>query len=169
VVFRVKEELAAAVPPLAEIRGKVLDGWRTEEARRALTEKAKAALASGDLKALGAPVADAKSADAYEHGKHPAVRAALLDTADGKTTAPVWTERGLWAARILSRTAVGEVDFGKRKAVVEALQREAGDRLLQAEQQQMLAQGRLRPGFSSLWGRLDGIWVSEIPDQTVLE
>jgi peptidyl-prolyl cis-trans isomerase D len=169
VVFRVKEELAAAVPPLAEIRAKVLDGWRTEEARRALSEKAKAALASGDLKALGAPVADAKSPEAYDLGKHPAVRAALLDTADGKTTAPVWTDRGLWAARILSRSAVGEVDFGKRKAVVEALQREAGDRLLQAEQQQMLAQGRLRPGFSSLWGRLDGIWVSEIPDQTVVE
>jgi peptidyl-prolyl cis-trans isomerase D len=168
-VFRVKEELAAAVPPLAEIRDKVLEGWRTEEARRALTEKTKATLASGDLQALGAPLPDAKTIDAYDLGKHPGIRAALLDTADGKLTAPVWTERGLWAARILSRTSMGDVDFAKRKAVLEVIQREAGDRMLQAEQQQMLAQGRLRPGFSSLWGRLAGIWVSEIPDQTVLE
>ncbi len=171
VVFRVKEELPAAVPPLAEIRDKVLAGWRTEESRRLLMEKTKAALAGGQLAALGGTVqAQTTTLQSYsELGKHPAVRTALLDGTEGKASVPVWTERGLWIGKVTGRTPMGPVDFEKRRMLVEILQKEAAQSLLEAEQSRMLQQGRLRPGFSSLWGRLDGIWLSELPDGPPVE
>lgn len=166
VVFRVKEELPAAVPPLAEIRAKVLDAWKLEESRRLLTEKARAALAGGDLKAFGgALTSESKTVEAYDLAQHPAVRAALLDAQPGKVCGPVWTERGLWAAKVASRAPMEPVTFDKRKALVESLQQTAGQRLLMAEQSQLLQQGRLRPGFSSLWGRLNGIWMADLPEE----
>lgn len=161
VVFRVKEELPAAVPPLAEVRDKVLEAWRLEESRRLLTEKVKGSLAGGDLQAAGVPSPHASTLEAYPLGRHPAVRAALLDAEPGKVCGPVWTEQGLWAGKVLSRGAMPPVDLEKRKALVETLQREAAQRLLEFEQTHLLQQGRLRPGFSSLWGRLDGVWISD--------
>jgi peptidyl-prolyl cis-trans isomerase D len=166
VVFRVKEELPAAVPPLAEIRAKVLEAWKMEEARRLLAEKVRAAVAGGDLKAAGGSFAsESKTLEAYDLAQHPAVRAALLDAQPGKVCGPVWTERGLWAGKVVSRAPMEPVTFEKRKTLVEALQRESGQRLLMAEQSQLLQQGRLRPGFSSLWGRLNGIWMADLPEE----
>lgn len=171
VVFRVKEELPAAVPPLAEIREKVLAGWLLEESRRLLVEKTKATVASGDLQALGQGVrTESTTVAAYASlGEHPAVRAALLDGPIGKPSAPIWTEQGLWVGKVTGRAPMAPVDFTMRKALVESLQRESGQRLIQAEQAQMLQQGHLRSGFSSLWGRLNGIWVSDMPDRTVVD
>lgn len=168
VVFRVKEELAASVPPLAEIRDKVLEGWRLEESRRVLLEKTRAALAGGSgLNALGGSYTEAtKTLEGVgEPARQPAVRAALLDGPDGKVLGPFWTAQGLWAGRVKARTPMPAPTFEQRRGVIETLQRESGQRVLMAEQSQMLQQGRLRPGFSSLWGRLNGIWLADLADE----
>ena len=52
-VFRVQEERPIAVPALGEIKAKVLDAWKLEEARKAALAKAQAAVKAGDLKAHG--------------------------------------------------------------------------------------------------------------------
>jgi peptidyl-prolyl cis-trans isomerase D len=162
VVFRVREERPVAVPPLNEIRAKVLEGWKQEEARKAAM--AKAVAAGGDLKALGA----VESKDAVtlaslgELGQHPLIRKALLDTAAGKTTAPIWSPEGkVWVARIKARTAAEPLTFETRRTLVDALQSQVAENLLTAELRTLSQDGRLHPGFSSLYGRFGGIWKNE--------
>jgi len=162
-VFRVQEEKPTAVPPLAEIRGKVLAAWKDEEARKALQTKVKAGLASGDLKALGeVKTQEATSLSALgDLGQHPGIRQALLNTPEGKLTPALWTAEGkLWAARITGRTPAPALDFEKRRALVADLQNAGAQKLLVAELQDLDRNGNLRPGFSSLWGRFGGIWMN---------
>ena len=161
VVFRVREERPIAVPPLAEIQAKVLAAWKLEEARRTATAKAQAAVKGGDLKALGTPTAqDAVTiASLGELGKHPAIRTALLNTAVGQLTAPIWTPDGkLWVARIKARTPADPLTFGSRRALIEAIQMDVAQKQLTAELQDLERNGDLHPGFSSFYGRYNGIW-----------
>jgi len=162
-VFRVQEERPIAVPPLSEIRDRVLTAWKLEEARKVATEKAKAALQSGDLKALG----EGKSQEnttlsaLAELGQHPGIRKALLETPEGKFTPVLWNPEGqVWVARIKSRTPAEPLNFEKRQALVREIQRAGSEKLLVSELQDLEAKGRLRPGFSSFWGRFGGIWIN---------
>ena len=162
-VFRVQEERPVAVPPLAEIRDRVLSAWKLEEARKVAQEKAKAVVASGDLKALG----EVKSQEGVtlaslgELGQHPAIRKALLETPEGQLTPILWSPEGkAWVARLKTRVAAEPLTFEKRQALVRELQRAASEKLLVSELQDLDTKGRLRPGFSSLWGRFGGIWIN---------
>jgi peptidyl-prolyl cis-trans isomerase D len=175
-VFRVQEERPVAIPPLAEIKGKVLEAWQLEEARKTAQAKAQSAVKAGDLKAVGAPVAqDAVTiASLGELGKHPAIRKALLDTPVGQLTPVLWTPDGkLWVARIKARVPAEPLTFGARKSLVELIQQETAQKFLAAEIQTLERDGDLHPGFSSFYGRLSGIWrnkealgsgVDSIPD-----
>lgn len=163
VVFRVVEEKPAAVPPLAEIRDKVLAVWRSEEARKALRAKAEAALASGDLAALGGVKTQEAAAlsSLGELAQHPGIRRALLTTAEGQLTAPFWNPDGqLWVARIKARTPAPELTFEARQNLVRELQAQVSQRLLGAEIQALEAEGLKHPGLSSFRGRLNGIWIN---------
>jgi len=159
-VFRVQEERPVAIPPLAEIKDKVLDAWKLEEARKAALAKAQEAIKGGDLKALGTPVAqDATISSLGELGRHPAIRKALLDTPAGQLTPLLWTPDGkLWAARIKERGAPMTLSFPARKTLIEQIQQEAAQKLLSAELQALERDGDLHAGFSSLYGRFNGIW-----------
>ncbi|BDU74402.1 peptidylprolyl isomerase [Mesoterricola silvestris] len=161
-VFRVQEELPVAVPPLADIKAKVLTAWKLEEARTAL--RAKADQAAGDLKALGTPeTKDGVTIQSLaELGQHPAIRKALLETPAGKATPPCWTPDGkIWVARIKERTPAAPLTFETRRTLVEALQTGVAEKLLTAELMTLAEEGRKRPGFSSLYGRFGGIWRNE--------
>jgi len=162
-VFRVQEERPVAVPPLTEIRDRVLTAWKLEEARKVTLEKAKAAVSSGDLKALGELKnhEGATLTSLGELGQHPAIRKALLDTPEGQLTPILWSPEGkAWVARIKSRVAPEALTFEKRQALVRGLQQTASEKLLVSELQDLDSKGRLRPGFSSLWGRFGGIWIN---------
>lgn len=162
-VLKVKEERSPAIPPLNEIRNKVLEAWKLEESRKAAFAKAKSAVASGDLTSLGAPTnQENKSiAELAELGAHPAIRKALLDTADGQLTPLLWNHEGsLFVARIKTRTAAEPLTFEKRQALVKAIQQQVSEKVLGAELQSLFQQGKLKPGFSSFWGRYNGIWTS---------
>lgn len=163
VVIRPLEEKPVGIPPLKEIRGKVLEAWREEEARKAAFDKAKAVLASGNLAGLGSVQVQAAGSIAAlgELGQHPAIRRALLDTREGALSAPAWTPEGkLWVARITSRTAAAPLDFEARRSLVKEIQRSESEKLTNAEIGDMEEKGRMRPGLSSLWGRLNGIWTN---------
>lgn len=161
-VFRVEEERPVAVPPLADIRAKVLDAWKQEEARKAVM--AKALKAAGDLKALGTP--ESKDAVAIaslgELGQHPAIRKALLDTPVGQATVPCWTPDGkVWVARIKARTPAEPLTFETRRALVEGIQEQVAQKLLSAELRTLAQTGSKHPGLSSLYGRIGGIYKNE--------
>jgi len=162
-VFRVQEELPLAVPPLKEIRAKVLAAWKLEEARRKTTERAKAAVAAGDLKALGAPSTkeNATIQSLGGLGEHPAIRKALLDTPVEAFTPVLWNPEGqVWVARIKARTPAEPPTFEKRLQVVRTIQSTISQELLEAERKDLDAKGRQRSGFSSLWGRFGGVWMN---------
>lgn len=163
VVLRVQQELPIAVPPLAEIRTKVLEAWKLEEARRVAQDKAKAAAQAGDLSPLGAPVVQeaVTVASLAELGKQPAIRKALLDTPVGQLTPVLWTPEGkVWVARIKARLAAEPLTFETRRTLVEAIQSDVAGKLLNAELRTLDNEGRKHPGFGSFWGRLSGVWIN---------
>jgi peptidyl-prolyl cis-trans isomerase D len=164
-VLRVQQELPLAVPPLKEIRLKVLTAWQKEEARKRLLAKVADALkAGGDLKAL-APVTRSESAKAPKDipgTTEPAIRKAVLETPAGQLTPALWGPDGqLWIARITARTPAPAMDFEGRKRLVEELQNQEADKRFTAELRTLETEGRKRPGFSSLWGRMSGIYMDE--------
>jgi hypothetical protein len=163
-VFRVQEERPIAVPPLAEIQAKVLAAWKLEEARKALLAKANEAIKAGDLKPLGAPAAqDAVTiASLGPLGKQPAIRKALLDTPAGQLTPALWTPEGkLWVARVKARVPAEPLSFAARKTLIEQLQQEVAQKFLSAELTSLEQSGELHPGFSSFYGRFNGIWRNQ--------
>ena len=172
IVFRVQKELPTAIPVLAEIRTKVLDAWKLEEARRIALDKGQAGLKSGNLGALGTPATQegVTITSLAELGKHPAIRKALLDTPVGQLTPALWTPDGkLWAARIKARTPAAPLTFETRHTLVEAIQGEVAEKLLTAELQALSSEGHQHPGLSSFWGRLSGIWINEEAEKRSLE
>ena len=172
IVFRVQEERPSTVPPLAEIRAKVLAAWKLEEARRIAQDKGKAAVKAGDLNALGTPAAqDAVTiASLNELGKQPAIRKALLDTPAGQFTPVLFTPDGkVWVARIKARVPAEALTFDARRTLVESIQTEAAGKLLTAELRSLDTKGRQRPGLSSFWGRIDGIWINKEAEKKLME
>ena len=171
-LFRVQEELPEAVPPFKEIRAKVLAAYRLEEARRQAAAKAQQALKAGGLAAVG-PVTDQAAgplAALRELAGHPGIRKALLDTPVGQATPVLWTQDGkLWAARITSREAAPALDFEGRRKLLREVQSTEAQKLLSDELQALDRQGRMRPGLSSLWGHLGGIYINNAAVQVPVE
>ncbi|WP_306590562.1 peptidylprolyl isomerase [Geothrix sp. 21YS21S-4] len=172
ILFRVQEELPEAVPPFKEVRAKVLAAYRAEEARKQTLAKAEQALKSGGLAAVG-PVTDQAAAPLSglrDLAAHPGIRKALLETAVNQTTPLLWTQDGkLWVARITSREPAPALTFETRRSLIQEIQTGEAQKLLSAELQSLDQQGRRRPGFSSLWGHLGGIYISASAVQAPLE
>ncbi len=162
VVFKVLSELPSAVPALKEIRVKVLDSWKTMEAKRLLLERATAQLKGGDLKALGDVKAISDTTvKTYPEAASISIRKELLATAVGQVSAPVWGNDGkLWIGKISARTPAPELNFTQRRALQEELQKQLVSKQLDFEALFLETEGKLRPGFSSLWGRIGGIWIN---------
>jgi hypothetical protein len=101
---------------------------------------------------------------------HPGIRKALLDTAVNQTTPLLWTQDGkLWVARITSREPAPALTFETRRSLIQEIQTGEAQKLLSAELQSLDQQGRRRPGFSSLWGHLSGIYVNSTAVQVPVE
>jgi hypothetical protein len=171
-LFRVQEERPEAVPPFAEIRAKVLEVYRLEEARKLALAKAQQALKAGGLAAVG-PVTDQSAAPLSglrDLVAHPGIRKALLDTPTGQTTPVLWTQDGkLWAARITAREPAPALSFETRRALILEVQTTEAQKLLSAQLQALDQQGRLRPGLSSLWGQFGGIYINNAAVQMPVE
>ena len=167
VIFRVLSELPSDVPPLKEIRVKVLDSWKATEAKRLLLEHATAQLKGGDLKALG----ELKSIQditvkTYPEAASIGIRKELLATAAGQISNPVWgTDGKLWIGKITTRTPAPEMNFQQRRTLLEELQKQLVAKQLDTETLFLESEGKLRPGFSSLWGRFGGIWINPLIGQ----
>jgi hypothetical protein len=162
IVFRVQREMPIAVPPLKEIRAKVLDAYRSDVARTDLI--AKFTEAGIRLASLGTIQAKALTSfsELTEFSDNPAVRHTFLGTPVGSATKPVWTNDGhLWMARIKDRNAAASLSPEQRAELIKDIQNKESMKRLEAELQDLSHRGYLRRGFNSLWGRLDGIYVNE--------
>lgn len=163
-VLRVQEEKPSAIPAMADIREKVLAAYRIEEGRKALKAKVEGILARNSLAELGTmtPVAAKSIQELGELAQNPAIRKALLAAVEGKCTPVLWnTEGQVWVAKLVARTAATPLTFSTRQALVRELQDGVANQMLMGELQAMYGQGRERRGFSSLWGRMGGVWTDE--------
>jgi peptidyl-prolyl cis-trans isomerase D len=171
-LFRVQEERPEAVPPFPEIRAKVLDVYRLEEARKRALAKAQQALKAGGLAAVG-PVTDQTAAPLSglrDLVAHPGIRKALLDTPTGQITPVLWTQDGkLWAARITAREPAPALTFETRRNLIQEVQTTEAQKLLSAQLQALDQHGRLRPGLSSFWGQFGGIYINNAAVQVPVE
>jgi len=161
-VYRVQRELPIAVPPLKEIREKVLAGYRSEGARALLA--AKIIAANGDLKTLGEPETkkDVTLAGITELDGNPKARRAILDAEAGSAAKPIWANSGaLWAVKVTERTPAPPLTLGKRTELIKDLQGKESRKLITAELEDLRTKGGLRRGFNSLWGRINGIYINE--------
>jgi len=162
IVYRVQRELPVAVPPLKEIRTLVLNAYRREEARKKLLAKVNEA--NGNLSSLGTTEVrnDQALTAITELAENPLARQTILETPVGDVTKAVWTNDGkLWIARINQRVPAAPLSSEQRMAMVKELQERESNKLLDAELRDLQSKGAMRPGFSSLWGRFNGIYVNE--------
>jgi hypothetical protein len=158
----VQRELPIAVPPLKEIRDRVFDAYRKEESRRALLAMAEGV--SGDLKILGATetIKEQPLAQISEIAENMAARQTILSTPVGGITKAVWTNDGkLWVAKIQERTPAPPLSQEGRRELAKDIQNKESMKLINAELEDLMAKGRMRQGFNSLWGRINGIYVNE--------
>jgi hypothetical protein len=162
IVYRIQRELPIAVPPLKEIRAKVLGEYRQEEARHELLAKAKAA--GGGLSSLGTieTKKDQAIAEITEIAENQLARRALLETPVGGITAPIWASDGkLWVAKVQSRTPAEPLSMEKRAEMIKDIQSKESMKIINAELEDLMLKGMMRPGFNSLWGRINGIYVND--------
>ena len=88
----------------------------------------------------------------------------------GQSTPVLWTQDGkLWVARITSREPAPALTFESRRSLIQDLQTSEAQKLLSAEMQSLDQEGRLRPGFSSLWGHFGGIYINASAAQVSVE
>jgi peptidyl-prolyl cis-trans isomerase D len=124
VVLKVVDTIAPGVPPLAEIRDRVVAAVKRGKAEtvaanrvKQLADEAK----SGDLQAAarkaGATFGDApRFSRAKPAEKLPGdVQIAALQTPAGQTSPPVRTPQGYYVVKVLERVAAGPVDVGERE------------------------------------------------------
>ena len=105
-----------------------------------------------------------------EVGQQPAIRKALLDTPVGQFTPALFTPDGkVWVAHLKVRLAAEALTFDARRTLVEAIQSETAIKLLTAELRALDTKGRQRPGLSSFWGRMDGIWINKDAEKRLME
>jgi peptidyl-prolyl cis-trans isomerase D len=162
-LLRVQQELPVAVPPLKDIRARVLEAWQRDEARKRLMAKVQEGLKSGNLAALGTTRTETGKAPREIAGAtDPLIRKALLEVPVGQLTPALWTPEGtLWAARITARTAGPAMDFEARRKLVDEIQSQVASKRFDAERRALLVEGQKHGGFSSLNGRLNGIYIDE--------
>jgi hypothetical protein len=161
-VYRVQRELPIAVPPLKDIRVKVFDDYRQEEARRELLSMVN--WAAGDIKTLGATetIKEQPFVKITEVAENQAARQTILETPVGGVTKAVWTNDGkLWVAKIQERVPPPPLSPEGRMELIKDIQNKESMKLINAELEDLDSKGRMRQGFNSLWGRINGIYVNE--------
>jgi peptidyl-prolyl cis-trans isomerase D len=162
IVYRVQRELPIAVPPLKEIRTAVLEAYRQETARSRLLSKFNDS--EGELYTLGTtlPINDKTFAEMTELAENALARKTILETPVGGVTKAVWTNDGkLWMAKIRERGPADPLTTERRMELVKDIQSKEGMKILEAELKDLSTKGNARRGFSSLWGRLNGIYMDE--------
>ena len=124
VVLKVVDTIAPGVPPLAEIRDRVVAAVKRGKAETVAATRVKQLAddaKTGDLQAAarkaGATFGDApRFSRAKPAEKLPGdVQIAALQTPAGETSSPVRTPQGYYVVKVLERVAAGPVDVGERE------------------------------------------------------
>ena len=132
VIVKVVQDLPAGVPPLAEIKAKVIDAIKRERAEKIAMDRAKALVASlekgGDFvamaKAAGFAVGEFPQFSRAEPPKDSAmypgsVLLAALQTATGQVSEPIRAGTAVYVVKTLERQAPDPQNFERQRAEIE--------------------------------------------------
>ncbi len=166
-VYRIEKEFEPSVPPLSEIRAKVLLAWRQEQAAKATQIQMQTLLQSGNFKALRVlgSITETKAVtivSKQEWVSQPLIRQALLQMPLNKPTPIILQEDGsLWCGQISQRETPKPLTIESRLDLINEIQNREAGQMLQYEVQRLIEVGKSRSGLRSLWGMWDGIWIDE--------
>jgi peptidyl-prolyl cis-trans isomerase D len=130
-VFRVSEEIPAAVPPLAEIKGVVAESVKRQKAEAQARDQAQAlsktAESAPDLMALakrhGVPAGDtgffSRSGQPGDKDLPQEVSRAAFLLGSGSTSQPIPTARGVYLVRVVERRPPDLSELAKERAEIE--------------------------------------------------
>jgi peptidyl-prolyl cis-trans isomerase D len=131
-IVKVVQQIPAGVPPVAEIRDRVVEAIKRERAEQQVTDKAKALVAT---LGKGGDFAAAAKADGFSTGSIPmfsrsdppkergslpgGVLVAALQTAAGQVAEPVRADGGVYVVKTLERAAAAPGGLEKERAELE--------------------------------------------------
>ena len=131
-IVRIEQQIPAGVPPVAEIRERVVEAIRRERAEQQVTDKAKALVATlgkgGDFAATakadgfstGSIPMFSRSDPPKERGSLPGgVLVAALQTPVGQVAEPVRADEGVYVVKTLERAAAAPDGLEKERADLE--------------------------------------------------
>jgi len=132
VIVKIVQPIPAGVPPVAEIRDRVVEAIKRERAEQQVTDKAKALVAT---LAKGGDFAAAAKADGFTSGSIPlfsrseppkergslpgGVLVAALQTPAGQVAEPVRADGGVYVVKTLERAAAAPDGFEKERPELE--------------------------------------------------
>ena len=131
-IVKIEQQIPAGVPPVAEIRERVVEAIKRERAEQQVTDKAKALVAT---LGKGGDFAAAAKADGFSTGSIPmfsrsdppkergslpgGVLVAALQTPAGQVAEPVRADGGVYVVKTLERTAAAPDGLEKERAELE--------------------------------------------------
>jgi len=131
-IVKVVQHMPAGVPPVAEIRDRVMEAIKRERAEQQVTDRAKALITT---LGKGGDFAAAAKADGFSTGSIPlfsradppkergslpgGVLTAALQTPAGQVAAPVRAEGGVYVVKTLERAAAAADGFERERAELE--------------------------------------------------
>ena len=131
-IVKIEQQIPAGVPPVAEIRERVVDAIKRERAEQQVTDKAKALVAT---LGKGGDFAAAAKADGFSTGSLPmfsrsdppkergslpgGVLVAALQTPAGQVAEPVRADGGVYVVKTLERAAAAPDGLEKERAELE--------------------------------------------------
>jgi peptidyl-prolyl cis-trans isomerase D len=131
-IVKVVQHIAAGVPPVAEIRDRVVEAIKRERAERQVTDRAKAlvtalgkggdfaATAKADGFSTGSIPLFSRSQPPTERGSLPGgVLMAALQTPAGQVAEPVRADEGVYVVKTMERAAAPADDLEKERAELE--------------------------------------------------
>ena len=131
-IVKIEQQIPAGVPPVAEIRDRVVEAIKRERAEQQVTDKAKALVATlgkgGDFGAAakadgfstGSIPMFSRSDPPKERGSLPGgVLVAALQTPAGQVAEPVRADGGVYVVKTLERTAAAPDGLEKERAELE--------------------------------------------------
>lgn len=166
IIYRVSKELPEGPGTLEDLRPKLMQAWKLEQAQAALLKTVQDLRSSGwpKIKSLGTAsnLKDVTLGSQEALMNHEGIKQALLVTPVGAITDPFLKDDGsVWCAQLNARGTLVALAYEDRLQLIDAIKSREAAQMIQSEIRLLFEEGNRRKGFRSLWGYGNGVWLDE--------